>query len=136
MLQRLLANLLSVPAPSICNRDRQNKEKLNHKETKLLLIEIQGSLIPQACRPLPPTPPLFYHSCILMSEAVDLTGMRGCHKKNWENVMKVIVRIEKTNTITNTWERQSQRQECRRMKNNCSVINCNAILCRELLHIM
>ena len=29
--------------------------------------------------------------------------MCGCHRKLWENVMKVIVKIEKTNTMTNTW---------------------------------
>ena len=27
--------------------------------------------------------------------------MRGCHRKLWENVMDV--KIEKTNTMTNTW---------------------------------
>ena len=34
-------------------------------------------------------------------ESVDLGRMRGCHRKLWENVMKVIVMIEKTNTMTN-----------------------------------
>ena len=29
--------------------------------------------------------------------------MRGCHRKLWENVMYVPVKIEKTNTMTNTW---------------------------------
>ena len=29
--------------------------------------------------------------------------MRGCHRKLWENVMEVMVKIEKTNTMTNTW---------------------------------
>ena len=41
--------------------------------------------------------------CILTSEAVDLGGMGGCHRKLWGNVMDVIVKIEKTNTMTNTW---------------------------------
>ena len=36
--------------------------------------------------------------------------MRGCHRKLWENVMEVKLKIEKTNTMTNTWERQRQRQ--------------------------
>ena len=31
--------------------------------------------------------------------------MRGCHRKLWENVMEVIVKIEKTNTMTNTWRK-------------------------------
>ena len=38
-----------------------------------------------------------------MTEAVDLSGMRGCHIKLWENVMEAIMKIEKTNTMTNTW---------------------------------
>ena len=46
-----------------------------------------------------PTPP----RCILTSKAVDLWDIRGCHRKLWENVMDVIVKIEKTNTMTNTW---------------------------------
>ena len=29
--------------------------------------------------------------------------MRGCHSKLWENVMEVVVKIKKTNTMTNTW---------------------------------
>ena len=41
--------------------------------------------------------------CILSSIAVDISGMRRCHRKLWENVMEVIVKIEKTNTMTNTW---------------------------------
>ena len=49
--------------------------------------------------------PLLHPRCILRSEAVDLEGMRGCHRKLWENVMEVIVKIE----MTNTWERQRQR---------------------------
>ena len=36
--------------------------------------------------------------------------MPGCLRKLLENVMEVIVKIEKTNTMTNTWERQRQRQ--------------------------
>ena len=36
--------------------------------------------------------------CILTSEAVDLGGMGGCHRKLWVNVMDVIVTIKKTNT--------------------------------------
>ena len=36
--------------------------------------------------------------------------MSGCYKKLLENVMEVIVKIEKTNTMTNTWERQRQIQ--------------------------
>ena len=28
--------------------------------------------------------------------------MRGCHRKLWENVMEVIVKIEKTKTNTKT----------------------------------
>ena len=43
--------------------------------------------------------PLLHPRCILRSEAVDLEGMRGCHRKLWENVM---VKIEKTNTWGNT----------------------------------
>ena len=34
---------------------------------------------------------------------MDFGGMRGCHRKLWENVMEIIVKIEKTNTMTNTW---------------------------------
>ena len=41
--------------------------------------------------------------CILTPEAVDLGRMPGCLRKLWENVMEVIVKIEKTNTMTNTW---------------------------------
>ena len=41
--------------------------------------------------------------------------MRGCHRKLWENVMEVIVKMGKTNTMTNTWERQRQRQTKTRM---------------------
>ena len=44
--------------------------------------------------------------------------MRGCHRKLWENVMKVIVMIEKTNTMTNAQERQRQRQTKTRMPEN------------------
>ena len=29
--------------------------------------------------------------------------MCGCHRKLWENVMEVMVKIEKTNTMTNIW---------------------------------
>ena len=54
--------------------------------------------------------PLLHPRCILRSEAVDLEGMRGCHRKLWENVMEVIVKIEMTNTMTNPWERKRQRQ--------------------------
>ena len=46
--------------------------------------------------------PLLHPRCILRSEAVDLEGMRGCHRKLWENVMEVIVKIEKSNTMTMT----------------------------------
>ena len=46
--------------------------------------------------------PLLHPRCILRSEAVDLEGMRGCHRKLWENVMEVIIKTEKTNTMTNT----------------------------------
>ena len=48
--------------------------------------------------PPSPTPP----QCILISRAVDIGGMRGCHRKLWENVMEVIVKIEKTNALRNT----------------------------------
>ena len=34
--------------------------------------------------------------------AWDIAGMRGCHGKLWKNVMEVIVKIEKTNIMTNT----------------------------------
>ena len=34
----------------------------------------------------------------------------------WENEMEVIVKMEKTNTMTNTWERQ--RQTKKRMSDN------------------
>ena len=44
--------------------------------------------------------------------------MRGCHGKLWENVMEFIVKIEKTNTMTNTWGRQRQRQAKTRMSEN------------------
>ena len=44
--------------------------------------------------------------------------MRGCHRKLWENVMEVKLKIEKTNTMTNTWERQRQRQIKTRMSEN------------------
>ena len=36
--------------------------------------------------------------CILTPKTVDLDGMRGCHRKLWENVMDVVVKIEKTKT--------------------------------------
>ena len=49
--------------------------------------------------PPSPTPP----QCILISGAVDLEGMRGCHKKLWENVWEATVKIENTNTMTKTW---------------------------------
>ena len=29
--------------------------------------------------------------------------MRGCHRKLWGNVMDVIIKIENTHTMTNTW---------------------------------
>ena len=61
------------------------------------------------------TPP----SMLLMSEAVDLDAMRGCHRKLWENVMEAISKIEKTNTWQKHGERQRQRLEWRRIKNNC-----------------
>ena len=35
-----------------------------------------------------------------------------------ENTMEVIVKTEKTNTMTNTWERQRQRQTKTRMPKN------------------
>ena len=39
----------------------------------------------------PPTPP----QCILISRAVDIGGMRGCHRKLWENVWEAIVKNKK-----------------------------------------
>ena len=65
-------------------------------------------------RPQPPPPPPTYPGCISVTGAWGIGRMRGCHRKLWENVMEVIVKIEKTNTMTNTSERQ--RQECRTMK--------------------
>ena len=44
--------------------------------------------------------------------------MPGCLRKLWENVMEVIVKIEKTNTMTNTWEIQRERQTNTRMTEN------------------
>ena len=50
---------------------------------------------------------------------------RGSHSngrqksKVWGNIMELIEKIEKTDTMTKSWERQ--RQECRRMKNECQV---------------
>ena len=35
--------------------------------------------------------------------------MRGCHSKLWENVMEVVVKIKKTNTMTNTWGKTKTR---------------------------
>ena len=35
--------------------------------------------------------------------------MRGCHRKFWENVSEVIIQIEKTNTMTNTWRQTNTR---------------------------
>ena len=52
---------------------------------------------------------LLHLRCFLTSKAVDLAGMRGCHRKLWENVMKVIVKIIKTNTMTNTWGKTKTR---------------------------
>ena len=62
------------------------------------------SLIPKANRPYPPII-LLCPRHIITFEAVDLLGMCGCHRKLWENVMDVIVKIEQINT----WERQRQR---------------------------
>ena len=68
--------------------------------------------------PQPPPPPPTYPGCISVTGAWGIGRMRGCHRKLWENVM---VKIEKTNTWgnTNTKAGQRQRQECRRIKNNC-----------------
>ena len=46
---------------------------------------------------------LLLPQCVLTSEAVDLRVIHGSHRKLWKNVMEVIVKIEKTNTMTNTW---------------------------------
>ena len=44
--------------------------------------------------------------------------MRGCHRKLWENVMEVIVKIEKANAMTNTWGNTKTNTNTRMTENN------------------
>ena len=43
--------------------------------------------------------------------AWDIGGMPGCHRKLWENVMEAIVKIEKTNRMTNTWRQTKKKTD-------------------------
>ena len=84
---------------------------------------------------IPPHPPPSKHPVVSSLRSYRLSvGDRQC--RNFGKCMEVIVKIGKTNTMTNTWERQ--RQTNTRMAENeeqlfSSVIDCSAILCRELL---
>ena len=70
--------------------------------------------------PQPPPPPPTYPGCISVTGAWGIGRMRGCHRKLWENVMEVIVKIEKTktNTKTNTWRKTKTRMS-ETIKNIC-----------------
>ena len=49
--------------------------------------------------------------------ALDIGGMPGCHRKLWENVMEAIVKLEKTNTMTNTWRQTKTKTKTRIAEN-------------------
>ena len=68
-------------------------------------------------------------------EVVDLDGTRGCHRKLWENVIEVLVKIEKTNTMTYTWERQRQ-TKTRMPENEKITVNFSNRLQRHLVSKM
>ena len=65
----------------------------------------------------PPLPPSLHPECILTTGAWDIAEMRGCHRKLWENVMEVIVKIEKTKTMTNTWGKSKTKTKTDKDKN-------------------